>query len=242
MKKGIVGLAVVLFMAFPAWASIVYTLENTGWQVEVPDIYEGDAIVVVDAVYSSEEAENFGLEKSNGGFMVLEIYKDFTSQAFDLGMGQPIVLKFRLVDREAENFVDTIIIRDELIANLTGRDWSDFHMCVAGQPDLNGFPVVAFDDSYGFEAGGPGNPFQSVSYGYSEYMGIPVATKINLNNGVMPNGSEFTPGLGDSFVKIDTAMEEGQYFILKEWPTVPETATLIVLGFGGIVLLRKRIF
>ena len=107
---------------------------------------------------------------------------------------------------------------------------------------MNSEPYVGFDPDYIYTANlPPYNPFQTVEF--ADYIGMnemPIA--INFDDGQVPDGATFAPGYfgdDDNYIRIVTDMDEGQYFILKEWPTVPEPTTLLLLS-GGFLALRFR--
>lgn len=175
---------------------------------------------------------------NSGQTVVIEIVKEFNSPDFDdFNLGQPLFLRF---EKLSENSPSNIVIVNEHITNSSVVDWYDFHMAVASNlRDNQSAPTVGFDPSHIFTAGVPGNPFQSVTF--SQYNGLnEMPTKIDFEDGMVPAGSFFQPGLNTSYVQIVTDLEAGGVFWLKEYPTIPEPATVAFLTLGSLALWRKR--
>lgn len=207
---------------------------DTGWTVDYYEIGVGRVTVTYKGMLN--------------GAVWIELDKEFNSPSFDAGLvGDDIPLEFTLVNPEAADFAPDIIITGEIIMNRTGRTWYDFHMTV--EPAL-GEGQVWFDPAYCFE--GPivvweadvevvYNPFSEVSLGEGER---PV--KLDFEGGQLESGQNFFPGYrgtDDNYVRIVTELGAGQSFIMKEWPTIPEPATFVLLGAGAMVLLgleRRR--
>jgi hypothetical protein len=230
-----VGMAASVASATLVQNSTYFPIDETGWEYRVSGSFSGSVAVVYDKLEEDE--------------IWIEIRKDFQDPSFDNDMGQALWIEFKLVDMEADNYAPVLVIRDEFITNSTGRDWMDFHMALS--PDVNGtgYTNVGFDPEYLFEADIPGaNPFATVEFDEYSYQGLVVGDestplKIDFFDGIVPDGGVFEPGKSGSennYVRILTEMEEGQVFYLKEWPTIPEPATLSLLSFGLIPLLRRR--
>ncbi len=203
----------------------------TGWNVTIDNSL--GSVQVNDEVGIFEDGVF-----NDGQTVVIEIVKVFTSPDFDdFDLGQPLFLRF---EKLSENSPSNIVIVNEHITNSSVVDWYDFHMAVTSNLNNNqGEPAVGFDSSHIFTAGVPGNPFQSVTF--SQYNGLnEMPTKIDFEDGVVPAGSFFQPGLDSSYVQIVTDLEAGGVFWLKEYPTIPEPATIAFLTLGSLALWRKR--
>lgn len=175
---------------------------------------------------------------NNGQTVVIEIVKEFTSPDFDdFDLGQPLFLRFEKLSADSPS---NIVIVNEHITNSSVVDWHDFHIAVASNlRDNQSAPTVGFDPSHIFTAGVAGNPFQSVTFSlFNGLNGLP--TKIDFEDGMVPAGGFFQPGLNTSYVQIVTDLEAGGVFWLKEYPTIPEPATIGFLGLGSLALWRKR--
>jgi hypothetical protein len=211
-----------------ASASVVgVPIDNTGWYVSLDN---PSGIGTVDFFYDGVDDNNIRLE----------LLKEFNSTSFDAtNQGDALFLKFTLVDPCAPNFRPNIMIWDERIINNTGRDWTDFHIILSTRvptnSDGNG-SSVAFDPAYIFTPT-QYNPFQSIGYD-------PAAptTNLNMENGVLPSdGKQYAfGGAGGGHLRIVTELPRGESFWLKEFPTVPEPASLILLALGTLPLILKR--
>ncbi len=198
----------------------IYDLSNSGWIAAVNE--DWDIGITVDAVLDDA--------------VVIQIQKRFVGDPDDLGLMQPMYIEFI---KDSEEALEKIIIADEFITNDTSVDWIDFHIELA---------VSIFDPEAGF--GVPTDPsgdqFETVIVnGTNGYNGLP--TKIDFYDGVVPadppDQDDFRPGWHSGYITIiaNPEMEVGQRILLKEYPTIPEPATLILLVLGGLVLPgRKR--
>ena len=65
---------------------------------------------------------------------------------------------------------------------------------------------------------------------------------INTDGDGVPQNDVFWPGRqsGEIVIITNPQMQVGDSFLLKEWATAPEPATVVLLGLGSILLLRKR--
>ena len=227
-KSLIISVLIVGISTVGASAALT-PIDGTGWSVEMYGIFEASV--------------NITYRDTLGDAIWIEIDKEFNSEFFDGGvMGQPIAIKFVLTDSQAANFAPDIVITEELIVNNTGRTWNDFHMAVSWDLNNPGNPYVGFDPQYIFTADlPPYNPFKSI--GFSDYIGMNgMPVSLDFDDGQVADGETFAPGYygsDDNYVRIVTDMDEGQFFILKEWPTVPEPTTLLLLS-GGFMALRLR--
>ncbi len=196
-----------------------YELSNSGWIVAVNE--DWDIGVTVDAVL--------------GDAVVIEIQKRFVGEPDEFGLMQPMYVEFI---KDSETALNKIIITDEFITNDTTMPWIDFHIELAvsiSNPEA-GFSRQSVPSGDQFSLVAIGNP--------SGYNGLP--TKITFASGLVPNNppgqDDFRPGYdsGAMMIIVDPDMEVGQRILLKEYPTIPEPATLVLLAAGTLVLLRRR--
>ena len=167
------------------------------------------------------------------GVDLFEIHKYFLVDE------QPLVLKFT---RESAD-QDTIRIVDEIILNMftvQQRDWVDYHVQLLAGPGLT-VSFIAPDDARAVQKSG----------GASRLGGTPVsAGPVSISwltadpAEVVPYGT-FVDAPRNQLVlrglAIDvSAVQEGESFLLKQWPTTPEPASLAVLGLGAVLLLTKK--
>ena len=203
-------------------------IDSTGWSVEGLGTFDGSISMTYRGTFNNA--------------IWIELDKEFNSEVFDGGvLGQPAGIKFVLTDPQAVNYSPNIVIAEEVIDNNTGTDWFDFHMAISWD-FFNSDPYVGFDPEYIFTANlPPDNPFQTVEF--ADYFGMnEMPVSLNFYDGQVPNGTSFYPGVGgneENHIRIVTDMDQGQFFILKEWPTVPEPTTLLLLS-GGFMALRFR--
>ncbi len=230
MKNAIFSSLIMILLASICSAATVVPLGTSGWVAEIPSIYEssGKTFITWDIVLDDT--------------VVIEIAKYFDSPTFEEGVGEPIWIKFR---RTEDTSVSNIRIKDELIYNDTNTAWTDFHMILVDQAGQNN--QVSFNMDYAFEAT-DSNPFESIYYqteGGQIAGDGDIAKRIVFENGIAPSSSTDPFALGkdgtkSNSVEIATDIEVGEFFFLKEFPTVPEPMTLIMLSLGGIALAKRK--
>ncbi len=226
------AVAVVLTGSLTAWAGIISEpLGNSGWSVESAG---GSASVTLDRDLYEEQGRRC---------VRIEISKDFTNP--DLS---PIYLNFfqAALDNATAN---RIIIVDENIYNNTGVPWYDFHWFV-GYTDVAHFnreltyPAVNPNSNESgsnmlLEAGWSIDPFTTHDWPSGQAIG---AEELSAAGGTVPNHSVFHPGLASGELVIDVNLDGDSmvHFFLKELPTIPEPASLLLMGCGGLALLMRR--
>jgi hypothetical protein len=158
-----------------------------------------------------------------------------------------VILKFTREPNDAG--VMRVDLVDELILNLTGDKWDDYHVALLS--DLAGeFPgdvdAVRFIDpnkatAWQQTGGAPrlGNVPVSVSDSQIDWFtvdgsqGVPWGTFAD-----QPANQLVLRGLS-----VDVSnLESGDWFSLKQWPTIPEpaTAALVAMGWVAMVMRRRR--
>ncbi|NIA06692.1 MAG: PEP-CTERM sorting domain-containing protein [Actinobacteria bacterium] len=212
----VAALAVIL----PSTAGAVVTqLGDSGWSVAVNE--DWDIGVVVDDLTTDA--------------VFIEIVKRFVGQPDEYNLMPAMYIEFIKVSEQA---VGQIIITDEFVTNDTTEPWIDYHMELA---------VSLYDPEAGFalESDPSGDQFSTVVLsGSNGHNGLP--TKFDFYNGLVPNDppdqDDFRPGYdsGSMIIVADPQMQIDQRILLKEYPTIPEPATLGLLLFGGLALLRGR--
>jgi hypothetical protein len=232
--------ALVVGWAFTSMApaSLVgVPIDETGWAVNLDNPRGiGEVTVFFDRV--------------DGNNIWIELVKEFNSPAFDeVNQGDALFLKFTLVDPCAPNFRPNIIIRDERVINSTGKAWRDFHIVLGVRVPAPGEPSgvqVGFDPQ-NIYLPGANNPFQTIRFDPAMYQGLPineVATplKVDMADGVFPSdGEQRVFGGGDAgHLRIVTDLPQGGVFWLKEFPTIPEPTSVVLLAFGTLVLLWQK--
>jgi hypothetical protein len=194
-----------------------------------PDVQSGEAVAV--AVPFDTTA------RSN----VFELDKFFVKDPAGAAIPGPIVLSFT---RQAGD-KDIIDIIDELILNLQvdqKRIWTDYHMAlVVGDPALvarggvqfiNPAAVMAWQQTGGATRLG-GLP-SSADATQITWDGLPTVPFGGF--GDAPLNQLVIRGLSMDASKVAV----GETFFLKEWPTVPEPATLALIAIGGVAMMLKR--
>jgi len=194
-----------------------FTGADSGWSVILADpTHTG---VVVDRVTDS--------------YVRIEISKQFVEPPVE-GEFAPILIGFhqRLDDA---NTASVIQITDEVIRNNTGADWTDFHWHVVGAE-------AAFNRYYTDNSGFSVDPFTHEFWG-SQPAGWDAnhAASLGVDEGVVPDGGMFTPGLASGRLYIDTDLSAGcSDFVLKEVPTPEPGSLAVVLSGAAFVLIRRR--
>jgi hypothetical protein len=217
----------VLLVLCPAVVASLLPLDETGWELQVAEPFNGKVFMF----YDSAVEDNVWIEL---GYIFEE----------DIGInasgGDPIVIEFALREKTAFNYMPNLIIRDITISNLTGRMWNALHLQLA--KNLNGVGNIGFDPEFIFDGPIDGfNPFM-VSYDPFAHQGInDTPLKMDFTDGVL-TGDDLLIGFRGSevnYCRVITDIEEGDSFLLKVWPSiyVPEPATFILLAFGFLLLL-----
>ena len=219
LRYYIVVIVAVVLIPFSTAQSAFIQLGDSGWSAAVNQ--DWDIGVVVD-------------ETTNDA-VIIQIVKRFVGEPDEFGLMPAMYIEFI---KNSEQAVGQIIITDEFITNDTSRNWIDYHMELA---------VSIFDPEGGFSlASNPsGDQFATVVLsGSNGHNGLP--TKLDFYDGLVPNNPEdqddFRPGYysGSMIIVADPEMQVGQRILLKEYPTIPEPATLGLLALGGLTLLRRR--
>jgi hypothetical protein len=174
--------------------------------------------------------------------VTIEIDKTFSVSPTKFGIFQPIIIEFQKL---SDNAVSKIVINDEHVVNDTGVVWTDYHMFIMNGDILN--PRAGFDPQYlpstdQFEEVG----YQRFGEGYNE---LPILLNFVDTDGegvnTSPAGDDvFQPGYDSGQIVIETSpeMEVGQRFGLKQVPTVPEPATVLLLtgGMGALIAFKRN--
>lgn len=198
------GLAGVLLAASPAFGDVTIPLGG-GWQATVPNLSQVG--IQVDSVTSE--------------FVAIEISKDFTDPSLG-GIFPSLDIVFSQIAGDGFT-APQIVILDEAVTNLTGENWTDYHMRLISSG------VAEFDiaSSLGFSMA----PFTST---------LLTLTDLDASNGTVLDNSSFFPGSGPGELVIVADLSGGPVtFTLEEYPT-PEPATLAMMLVGLGVLARRR--
>lgn len=221
---GVLVIAALLGPASVTEAALI-TLGDSGWgMITTP---QSGGLVTVQNFYVFNDE------------VVIELDKNFDTPIKQNGLFDRLVVTFEKLSADA---VSRIVIDDEFIHNRTGTEWLDFHMAlILIDPDA---PQAGFDDSYIPD----GDQLEDVYYdNETGYNGLPIELVFNNTSGggvpVSPPGENvFQPGAagGSIVIEIDPEMEVGSIFGLKEYPSVPEPATILLLGGGYLMFAVKR--
>ena len=140
----------------------------------------------------------------------------------------------------ANTIVNRIIIEDEIITNLTGSPWTDFHMDLIDSGD-------AFFDVANTAASGGGGPIGFSISPFTQAAFSNGNTTLDIWGGVVPHGMVWNPGSGASngelWIQVnphDLSVQGAvpTVFTLKETPT-PEPGSLVLLALGAAAVLRR---
>lgn len=218
-----------LSRADPASATLVQLIDpqtqvDAGWQAELPD-YIAD--LRVDAVSMIDD------------LVVVEISKDYFFAHDGQGNFDPIDIVFTQTAGD-EQSVSQIIIADESITNLTGSDWHDYHWAIldANAAPNGGDAWFNIADSSGFEI----SPFTIREW--SGFLPAPPnsATELSASGGIVPYIDTYYPGVGtgELVIDVDLSGEDPVSFIFRQYPTIPEPASLLIaVGVLPYFLLRR---
>ena len=214
----VLAVSVAVMFAGTAEAAVIQ-LGDSGWLAAVNQ--DWDIGVVVDDIIDDA--------------VIIQIVKRFVGEPDEFGLMPAMYIEFI---KNSEQAVGQIIITDEFVTNDTSQNWIDYHMELA---------VSIFDPEAGFstDSNPSGDQFAAVVLsGSNGYNGLP--TRFDFYDGLVPNNpqdqDDFRPGYdsGSMIIVADPQMEIGQRILLKEYPTIPEPATLGLLLVGGLALLRRR--
>ncbi len=194
-------------------------LGDSGWDMVVQSYSEGYVLPVVDAIGNDN--------------VVIELYKEFPG-LIEYGASVPLVVEFVKIAPDAKK---NIIITDEYIINHTDSEWLDFHMTIINL----GVPAAGFDPQHVPN----GDQLEQVTYTspLPGYEGLPTQINfVNTQDGGVLQDDVFWPGwqYGEIVIVTNPQIRVGDSFLVKEWATVPEPATVVLLGFSSIPFLRKR--
>lgn len=177
-----------------------------GWEAQVADLSQ--VSINVDSVTAQ--------------YVAIEISKDFTEPYNGVNFPGLSIL-FTQVGTDAVTS-PRIVILDESATNLTGSDWTDYHMQINSGGDVE-FDIAA---SLGFSMA----PFTSTV--------LTTTTLDAFGGGVVVNNSSFFPGAGPGeLVMLADLSGDPVSFELEEFPT-PEPATLAMMLLGVGCLTRRR--
>ena len=219
----VVALTVVMGIVSVASADIVY--ESKGWRFTMPNwsLPSSGAAVVEDQLGPNVQNPE--------DILLIELSKVFKGEPSALTGSMPsIQIGITQIADDADT-ASQIVINDEAIMNLTSVAWTDFHMILV-TADQVGFNT-ALSEGLNTE------PFSSMSWGGYNSVG---ATELNFFDGIVGVGDQFSPGSlsGEIVIDVDLSSDEPVSFFLKEVPTIPEPATMAVLGLGGLTMLLRR--
>jgi len=223
MKSSSLALLAAVVISLPslANASMIVQLvdpfgNDSGWDAILTDnIYTG---IVID------EVTNTGVE--------IEITKTLYEAPRE-GRFPSNVITFqqRLPDANA---VATICIKDEIIINLTGYDWTDYHWQINGTD-------AAFNRTATVNSGFDTTPFVDQIWGVAQTgWDAEHPAMFEVETGLVPNGGLFYPGVagGNLYIDVDLSGRQAS-FQLEQYPT-PEPGALATIILGGAAMLARR--
>lgn len=223
MKKMIAVLVFTLTMTASFANAVSTPLADSGWSIVTEE--QAGGAVNVPLIYGVTEDS-----------VIIEIDKIF-NQGFDGLNYEPVSFK---IEKTSDQAVSNIIINDEYIVNSTGTEWFDFHMTIVnGQTPFAGFNQNYIPD---------GDLLETVTFANNTgFNNLPVELHFQDadQQGVLSEigNDNFMPGFFGGMIMIVTnpLMQVGDSFTIQETPSVPEPATVLLMSFGALAMLRKKI-
>jgi len=224
IAKVAVTSAMIMLLAQPVQAGSIALCNGTaGWTATWDSSLDG-LVQILDSDCNFLSQGRVFIEKS----------ATFTQGPSPSGVFPTISITFI---QTANTNVNRIIIEDEILTNLTGSPWTDFHMDLidSGDATFNVADTAASGGSgpIGFSIA----PFTQAAFTNSN-------TRLDILGGVVPNGTVWTPGGGVSngelHINVNPHVLPGipTVFSLKETPT-PEPGSLALLALGAAAVLRR---
>jgi hypothetical protein len=221
---------VLLAVSAPARANVIQTtLGNSGWTVS------GNTNGSVGLAVDRE-----GTDPDGKRFVAIEIIKVFRDPPDPRTQVVPAIALNFVQSGSAQTPASRIYISDESITNLTGVRWLDFHW-VIGVTDTARFNreltnPTTDPQTEGWQIG----PFTRFNWVDGEGSGTET---LSVAGGGVNNGASFFPGLGLGNLVIDIVGSDrggSLTFTLKEIPTIPEPASLLLITAGAAIVVLKR--
>jgi len=159
-------------------------------------------------------------------YIKLDIVKVISQEPNEFGEFTPLHMFFR----KTASAPSKLIIDQELVTNNTGVAWSDFHMYI-------GFGPAGFNQAESTPLST--DPFTQPATFLKPIGWNNLPTQIDFQGGTVPDGGIFRPGETQGQIVIDTAPMD-TIFMLKEVPTTPEPASLLIVACGWLAARRRR--
>jgi hypothetical protein len=220
--------AAVLLLALPA-------IPAEAWIITQVEPRSGANLAEAQTVWFQRE----------GTFDRYEIDKYYLSD-FSAGTTS-VILKFTREPNDAG--ITRVDLVDEIILNLTGDHWDDYHLALLSDPvgefpgDVNAVRFIDPNKATAWQQTGGALRLGNVPVSASDSQIDWVTADPNQR---VPKGT-FADQPANQLVlrglSVDVSdLESGDWFALKQWPTIPEpaTAALVALGWVAMVIRRRR--
>lgn len=230
MKTSRIALLAALSLCITpiASASVIVPLTDgttdSGWQAVLPDNVNVGIVVdrITDSYVRIEIAKSFSYEDAQ-----IDPENPNPEYLFD-----PITIIFQQTLPDAQT-VGTIQITDESITNNTFFNWTGYNWQVFDS-------AAAFNITDTENSNFSIDPFTNMTWTAVAGWDTSHASGLYVDGGVVAIGETYTPGLdsGKLYIDVDLSLEDSDFSFAQN--PAPEPATMALMGFGALAVIRRR--